>query len=204
MNTSPSELCPECRKVETYLEIDIKRLLKDLAKYKGKEKELTEQEKQYLCLSMVGYKPIDIAKQNYQLYYNKIKAKNPNLSSEEIEELVRQDIKDRARNISHFLSDTVNQYITDLVSKLDVSLSCKKRPSWLRIICLLKAKGYKKKPEPIQQPSNMKKIIIELKDETDFKKMVEFIEFMKQKFGHDALNFQTIESNEDEDNESQN
>ena len=200
--TTLSLECPECRKVEALLNIDIKRLLDDLAKYK--QKELTEQQKQYLCLSMLGDEPIDIArKENYQHYYNKRKRENKDLSSQEIDELVEQDIKNRARNISNFLSETVNQYIIDLITKLDDSLSFNTRPPWLWIICFLIDNGYKKNTPPIQK-SNMKQIVIELKDETDFKKMVEFIEFMKQKFGHNALKFQTIESKEDEENERQN
>lgn len=203
MTTLSSELCPECRKVETNLEIDIKRLLEDLAIYKGKE--LTEQQKQYLCLSMLGYEPIDIAKkEKYQHYYNQRKSENKNLSEKEINELVKQDIKDRARNISNFLSESVNQYIIDLITELDDSLSFNTRPPWLKIICLLIAKGYKKKSEPIQKPSNRKMIVIESDNETDLQKIIELIEFINQKFGHGSLKFENIESEEDEDNEQQN
>lgn len=206
MTILSARLCQECRDVENILEIDIKRLLKDLAEKKGRKeggKELTEQEKKYICLSFLGNDPIDIARiENSQRLYVQIRRENPSLTEEEIHILVEQKLRDRARDISNFLSNTVNQYILNLITNFDDSISERvPRPSWLKILRCLLANGYKKGAVFSEQPSSRKTIVINSEDEILLKKMVELVKMVNQKFGNGSLTIEYIESEGDENNE---
>ncbi|NMG20197.1 hypothetical protein [Brasilonema bromeliae] len=202
MNSSSDQLCQECTEVENVLEIDIKRLLKDLATYK-RGKELTKQEKLYLCLSFLGNEPIDIARiENYQRLYVEQKSENPSLTEEKIHKLVEQKLRNRAHDISHYLSQSINQYILGLISTFDNSISDKNpRPSWFKIFFLLKANGYKKVAASSQKPSSLKRIVIESEDENNLQNIIELIKMVNQKFGNGSLSIEEIESEGDEDNE---
>jgi hypothetical protein len=57
-------LCSDCVEVQNILDIDIERLIKELGNQKGKN--LTDQEQRYLCLSLLGNEPKDIAKLDYK------------------------------------------------------------------------------------------------------------------------------------------
>jgi hypothetical protein len=202
MNSSSDQLCQECIEVENLLEIDIKRLLKDLATYK-RGRELTDLQKRYLCLSFLGNEPIDIARiENYQRLYVERKSENPRSTEETVNNLVEQDIRDRARDISTFLSKNINQYILGLLEKIDNSISDETpRPSWLKILCCLKANGYKKVAASSQKPSSRKRIVIESEDENNLQNIIELIKMVNQKFGNGSLSIEEIQSEGDEDNE---
>lgn len=57
-------LCSDCVEVQKILDIDIERLIKELGNQKCKN--LTDQEQRYLCLSLLGNEPKDIAKLDYK------------------------------------------------------------------------------------------------------------------------------------------
>ncbi len=204
MKISSDQLCQECIEVENLLEIDIKRLLQDLARHKG-GKELTDLEKRYLCLLFLGNEPIHIAREeNYQRFYIQRRSENKSLTEEEVHKLVEQNIRDRARHISNYLSQSINQYILDLMKTFDNSISAQTtRPSWLKILCFLKMNGYKKVAVFSQQPSSIKRIVIESEDENHLQNIVELVKMVNQKFGNSSLNIEEIESEGDEDNEQE-
>lgn len=54
-------LCKECEEVKNILDIDIERLIQELGSQKGEGKNLNGREQLYLCLSLLGNGPRDIA-----------------------------------------------------------------------------------------------------------------------------------------------
>jgi hypothetical protein len=201
MKNSSDKLCQECVEVENILDIDIKRLLQDLAA--KKRKELTGQEKLYLCLSLCGHEPIDIAKkENYQNFYNKRRSENKKLTEEKIHKLVDRDIKDRARDISNYMTKTINRYIIDLMKDIDASVSDEEpRKSWAKIICFLRVNGYKRNFLPSQEQTERKQIEIKYKDVMRLKNVVELLVIFLEKSGNSSLRIKEIEQEENEDYE---
>lgn len=223
MTILSDELCQACRDVENILEIDIRHLFQDLARLKGSE--LTDQEKCYLCLSLCGEEPMDIArKENHQRIERKIRSEHPDLTKEKIHDLVNKEIKGKASEVRSNLSKTINTYLIDLMEEIDGFKSkhpqeCERvntrntaderetkrapRKSWAKIICFLKANGYKCVLVSTQEQPEQEIIEIDYEGRLLLKKLLQFLKESEQKYGPNFLSVEKIEQEGDEDNEQE-
>lgn len=133
-------LCSECVEVKNVLDIDIERMIQELSKHKGRGKELTDQEKRYLCLSLLGYEPRDIARLDfYDRFSYDLNCKNPDWTSEKLDAAIAKEIREIAsQNIRPYLSRTINSYVKSW-------MVCEKNenmPSWSKVMYFLRQKGY--------------------------------------------------------------
>lgn len=136
---------PEIIEVENSLSIDVQKLLDSLEVIKAKK--LTEKEQYYLCRSLLGDEPIEIARMEYYDRFSfHFKKDNPNLSDDDIKELVEKRIKIKAAHIRSSMSITINSYVSELMYAEEESEQWNrdKRPNWLKVVCFLRNKGYKK------------------------------------------------------------
>ncbi len=128
-------LCSYCLEVEKVLDIDIQRLLKALDQQKGRE--LSDQEQRYLCLSLLGNEPMDIARLDYyDMCSYGVRKDNPDLTTAELEIAVQEELKKKAsQNIRPLLSKTINSYVKNLMGVTEM-------PSWSNVMYFLKQNGY--------------------------------------------------------------
>lgn len=219
MTIRSDELCQACRDVENILEINIRHLFQDLAMLKGKE--LTDLEKRYLCLSLCGDEPIDIARQeNYQRIEREIRSNYRDLTEEEIHNLVNKRLEKKALEIRIYLSKTINFYVIMLMEKIAISKSAPPEPceipnigepvdkqkkrraprkSWAKIICFLKANGYKCVLVSTQEQPKQEIMEIDYKGRLLLKKLFQFLKESEQKYGLNFLSVDEIEQEGDED-----
>lgn len=128
-------ICSDCVEVQTILHIDIERLIQDLGIQKGNN--LADQEQRYLCLSLLGNTPMEIAQLDYydRCRYD-VRQNNPNLTAEEQEAKVKQELRRKAdQNIRPYLSTTINGYVKNLIG-------VEKMPSWSKVMYFFRQKGY--------------------------------------------------------------
>jgi len=131
-------LCSDCVEVQKILDIDIERLIKELGNQKGGDNlSLSDQEQRYLCLSLLGNTPMDIAKLDYydRCRYD-LQRNHPNLTAEELKAAVKKELQKKAsQNIRPYLSTTINSYVKNLMGVIEM-------PSWSGLMYFLKQNGY--------------------------------------------------------------
>jgi hypothetical protein len=131
-------LCSDCVEVQKILDIDIERLIQELGIQKGDN--LSDQEQRYLCLSLLGNEPKDIAKLDYydRCRYD-LQRNHPNLTAEELETAVKKELAKKAeQNIRPYLSKTINDYVKNLMGVPEKT----PMPSWSKVMYFLKQNGY--------------------------------------------------------------
>ena len=128
-------LCSDCLEVEKVLDIDIQCLLKALGQQKGRE--LSDKEQRYLCLSLLGTEPMDIARLDYyDMCSYGVRTDNPALTPAELEIAVQEELKKKAsQDIRPFLSKTINSFVKNLMGVTEM-------PSWSKVIYFLRQNGY--------------------------------------------------------------
>jgi hypothetical protein len=128
-------LCSDCLEVEKVLDIDIQRLLKALGQQKGRE--LSDQEQRYLCLSLLGNEPMDIARLDYyKMCSYGVITDNPALTPAQLEIAVQEELKKKAsQNIRPLLSKTINSFVKNLMGVTEM-------PSWSKVMYFLRQNGY--------------------------------------------------------------
>lgn len=205
MTKSSDRLCQECIDVERILQIDINRLFNDLSRCKGRP--LSENEKRYLCLSLSGDRAIDIARrEDYNRIHYKCQNENPNLSEEQLQELVDRKLRDRANNIKTSMAKSINQYINDLMLENRNSATTlqptEPRPPWSKVICFLRKNGYKKMVSR-QQQSETISIEIDYEDTILLKDLFNLLRQFEERFGQGYLNINEIEQGQEGDEENE-
>ncbi|BAU04806.1 hypothetical protein [Fischerella sp. NIES-3754] len=194
------EICPECQRVERYLEIDIKRLFNKLKTYKRRK--LSDREQLYICLSLLGEEPLDIAKREYFQYLEQqVKSQHPGFTEKEIQQKVNELIRAKASGIKSFITINLSMPLKELLSELDKDIDPEAaRLSWAKIVYILKANGYKKEVETIQKRGQRKRIVIDYEGRILLKKVVKILEEFEQYLGDVDLTIEDIEQ-EDEEHE---
>lgn len=181
--------------IENNLKIDAAKLIKNLAARKGRK--LTKLEQYYLCRSLLGDEPVDIARSEYYKdFYSDVKKTNHNLAEKSIQKLVEEKIKIKAAIIRSNMSRTINSYISELMyEKPEKSDQCdqEKRQNWLKIVHFLIRNGYRKEIELEQEEWQNKKILVlEAEGNLELKNIVQLLQDINQKFGSNSLTIRAI------------
>jgi|GEM_PF-4848714 len=130
-NNSIKELALE---IETVLGLNISRFFEDL-KVQESNKELTEQEKRYICLSFLGYEPWDIANMERKDY---LAARYPGQDDE-----IKKGIDNRARDVRSFIAKQIAPKIKLFVAENGYDMeTIRQGVNWGMLLCELKKIGY--------------------------------------------------------------
>jgi hypothetical protein len=123
---SNNNLCHNCLLAQEKSRIDLRRLLSDLSKIKQEfyphSKSLSDNEIQYLCLSLARYSQGQIA---YYFYKHKIP------SAEELKDC--DDIQRLTRNLNSEMSSRIHKYLKRLMNIKENE----RKPSWRKVIDFL-------------------------------------------------------------------
>ena len=189
-------MCEYCEEVAKIYQLDINRLLEDLAKQKWKEKEprpLTDTEKRHLCLSLLGYNALGIAIKEEEdgIWYSENKER-------------------RSRNIKTSMSRTINSYVKDLIytsndddMKQELNESNGVLPTWIRILSFLLQNNYKKERAIPEHEIKGNYLLVEVPYEAqvELKNIADLIKTVNQKFGQGSLKIKEVYQRENNDNE---
>ena len=178
-------LCSDCVDAQNILDIDIERLIQELSQEKNYDN-LSDQEQRYLCLSLLGKTPKDIAELDYsdRCRYE-LQQDNPDLTAEELEAAVKKQLQTKAsQNIRHYLSNTINSYVKNL-------MGVENMPSWSGVMYYLKKNGYTR----VDLSGESKKIKIILGDKPSDKAIVELLRRLNNR--NISVNFQELDEKND-------
>ena len=182
-------MCQECQELATNYNLNLNLLFGDLARAKGLP--LSKKEKFYLCLSLLGYEPQNIAKKE------ELRGEFFPRTSDEF--------KRRSDNIRTAMCNTINGYIKnlihesqDIVAQRELQEKGKILP-WARILRFLCTNGYQNSPR-----SSRHEYIITIKinseEEISPENLSNFLNILSQQLGDENINHENfLQNNEQND-----
>lgn len=123
--------------IETVLGFNIYRFFEDLKTYKKNQKELSDQEKHYICLSFLGYEPLDIAIMERKDY---LAARYPGQEDE-----IKKGIYNRSDYVISLITKEIAPKIKLFVEENGYDMKTIRHGiNWGMLLCELKKSGYSK------------------------------------------------------------